>query len=67
MRGPAIGFEVLAMVGRDETLNDGATIGERLRQRLPRARVRLLDDASHLVFIDQRDAVADELRKFRGP
>jgi pimeloyl-ACP methyl ester carboxylesterase len=42
-------------------------MAERLRQKLPHARVRLLDDASHLVFIDQRDAVADELRKFLGP
>jgi pimeloyl-ACP methyl ester carboxylesterase len=55
---------VLAIVGRDETLHDGAMMAERFRQRLPGAQVRLVDDANHLVFIDQQDLVADELRAF---
>jgi pimeloyl-ACP methyl ester carboxylesterase len=63
----ASGIPLLAIIGRDETLHDGATMAERLRQRLPGAQVRLVDDAGHLIFIDQQDIVADELQKFLRP
>jgi pimeloyl-ACP methyl ester carboxylesterase len=61
------GIPVLAIIGREETLHDGATMAERFRQRLPDAQVRLVDDANHLVFIDQQDLVAEELRTFFKP
>jgi pimeloyl-ACP methyl ester carboxylesterase len=38
----------------------------RFRQRLPHAQVELLDDASHLVVIDQPDVIAEHLQKFLG-
>jgi pimeloyl-ACP methyl ester carboxylesterase len=57
---------VIVVVPRDETLHDGATMAERFRQRLPQARVRLVDDANHLVPIDQPEVVANELQKFLG-
>jgi pimeloyl-ACP methyl ester carboxylesterase len=55
------------IIGRDETLRDAATMAERFRQQLPGGHVRLIDDASHLIFIDQQEVVADELQKFLGP
>jgi pimeloyl-ACP methyl ester carboxylesterase len=55
---------VLALVPRDETLHDGPTMAKRFRQQLPNARVTLVDDANHLVPIDQPDVVAEELRQF---
>lgn len=60
------GIPVLAIIGRDETLHDGATMAARFRQRLPDAKVVLVDDANHLIFIDQQEIVADELRAFLG-
>ena len=33
---------------------------------IPVLQVRLVDDARHLIFIDQQDTVADELQKFLG-
>jgi pimeloyl-ACP methyl ester carboxylesterase len=60
----ASGIPVLAIIGRDETLHDGATMAKRFRQQLPQAQVELLDDASHLLFIDQPEAVAEHLRTF---
>ena len=60
----ASGIAVLAVIGRDETLHNGATMAERFRRQVPHARVVLVDDANHLVFIDQPDVVAEQLRKF---
>ena len=62
----ASGIPVLALIGRDETLHDGATVADRLRRQLPSAHVILVNDANHLIFIDQQDLVADELRAFLG-
>jgi pimeloyl-ACP methyl ester carboxylesterase len=62
----ASGIPVLAVIGRDETLHDGATMAERFRQQLPNAQVELVDDANHLVFIDQQELVSQQLRKFFG-
>lgn len=60
----ASGVPVLALVGRDEKLHDGATMARRFRQKLPGAQVRLVDDANHLIFIDQQDLVTKQLGKF---
>lgn len=60
------GIPVLAIIGRNETLHNGATMARRFRRQLPDARVKLIDDANHLVFIDQQDIVVDELRNFLG-
>jgi pimeloyl-ACP methyl ester carboxylesterase len=62
----ASGIPVLAIIGRDETLYDGATMAERFRQQLPHAQVELVDDANHLMFIDQPDVVTEQLQKFLG-
>jgi pimeloyl-ACP methyl ester carboxylesterase len=39
---------------------------ERFRRQLPGAKVILVNDANHLIFIDQQDLVSDELRAFLG-
>ena len=39
-------------------------MAERFRRQVPHARVVLVDDANHLLFIDQPDVVAEQLRKF---
>ena len=58
------GIPVLAIIGRDETLHDGPTMARRFREQLPHAQVELVDDANHLVAIDQPDVVNEHLRKF---
>ena len=60
----ASGIAVLAVIGRDETLHNGATMAERFRRQVPHARVVLVDDANHLLFVDQPDVVAEQLQKF---
>ena len=39
---------VLAIIGRDESLHDGPKMAVRFRQRLPEARIEVIDDANHL-------------------
>ncbi|OBA79389.1 hypothetical protein A9W99_21095 [Mycobacterium sp. 1164966.3] len=58
------GVPVLVIIGRDETLHDGARMAERFRQGLPTAQVILVNDAGHFIFIDQQELVADEVRAF---
>lgn len=41
-------------------------MAERFRQQLPHAQVELVDDANHLMFIDQPDVVTEQLQKFLG-
>jgi|tagenome__1003787_1003787.scaffolds.fasta_scaffold20383741_1 pimeloyl-ACP methyl ester carboxylesterase len=60
----ASGIPVLAVVGRDETLHNGALMAQRFRQQLPHAEVVLVDDANHLIFVDQPDVVVQQLEKF---
>jgi pimeloyl-ACP methyl ester carboxylesterase len=60
-------FPTLVLVGRDETLHDGSLMAERFRQRLPSADVVLVEDANHLVFIDQTALVLQRLRQFLEP
>ena len=57
-------FPILILVGAQESLHDGRVMAERFTQRLPAAEVVLVDDANHLVFIDQTELVADRLREF---
>src|SRR5262245_44994051 len=60
----ASGIRVLAVVTREETLHDGATMAGRFRPQLRHAEVELVDDADHLVPIDQQELVEGLLRKF---
>ncbi|QLL05870.1 alpha/beta fold hydrolase [Mycobacterium vicinigordonae] len=61
------GTPVLALIGREETLHDGAMTADRFQRQLPGAEVVLGDDANHLIFIDQQDVVTTELKKFLRP
>ncbi|MEB3034299.1 alpha/beta fold hydrolase [[Mycobacterium] nativiensis] len=60
----ASGISVVAIIGRQEALHDGKMVAERFRHRLPGAQVHLIEDANHLVFIDQQDTVDRLLRGF---
>ena len=44
---------VLAIIGRDESIHSGPKMATRFRQQLPEARVELVDDANHNLFVDQ--------------
>jgi pimeloyl-ACP methyl ester carboxylesterase len=55
---------ILVIVGRDESLHDGPKMAARFRQRLPGARVELVDDANHLIPIDQPEIVEKLLADF---
>ena len=61
------GIPVLVAVPRDETLHDGPTMAERFRRQLSRAQVELIDDANHVVVIDQPEIISEHLRKFLRP
>jgi pimeloyl-ACP methyl ester carboxylesterase len=63
----ASGIPVLVLIPRDETLHDGPTMAERFRQQLPHAQVELVDDANHLILIDQPEVVTEQLTKFLAP
>ena len=60
----ATNIPVLVVVGREETLHDGPEMASRFRQRLPHARVEVVDSANHFVFIDDTARVSAELRRF---
>jgi pimeloyl-ACP methyl ester carboxylesterase len=60
-------FPVLALIGNDETLHDGALMAERFTEQIPNADVVVVDDANHLVFIDQTELVVDRLQEFLEP
>jgi pimeloyl-ACP methyl ester carboxylesterase len=57
---------LLALIPRNETLHDGPTMAKRFREQLPHAEVELIDDANHIVVIDQPDVVDARLRQFLG-
>ena len=61
---------VLVIIGRDELLHDGPKMAARFRQRLPEARIEVIDDANHLIPVDQPEIVekllADFLHRRRG-
>ena len=60
----ALDVPLLAVIPRDETLHDGPEMAERLRQKLPKARVEIIDAANHLVFIDDPALIGARLRAF---
>lgn len=55
---------VLAIIGRDESLYNGPKTATRFRQQLPEARIELVDDANHLVMVDQPEVVEKLLADF---
>jgi pimeloyl-ACP methyl ester carboxylesterase len=55
---------MLVIVGRDESLHDGPKMAARFRQRLPEARIELIDEANHLIPIDQPEIVEKLLGDF---
>ena len=59
---------VLVIVGKEESLHDGALMALRFSEQLPRARVELVEGANHLIAIDQTTLVCDLLGAFlQGP
>jgi pimeloyl-ACP methyl ester carboxylesterase len=60
----ALKMPVLLVVGRDETVCDGPRSTAIARERIPHARVELLDDANHAVFADQHETVDRILAEF---
>jgi pimeloyl-ACP methyl ester carboxylesterase len=60
----ALTMPVLLIVGRDETVCDGPRSATIARERLPHARVELIDNANHAVLDDQREAVERILADF---
>ena len=57
----------LAMIGRNETLHDGPKAAARYRRQLPDARVVLVDNANHLIPVDQPAVVDRLLTDFLNP
>ena len=55
---------VLVMIGRDESLHDGPKMAARFRQRLPEARIEIVDDANHIIPVDQPEIVEKLLADF---
>ena len=55
---------VLAIIGRDESAHNGPKTATRLRQQLPEARIELVDDANHMVMVDQPEIVEKLLADF---
>jgi pimeloyl-ACP methyl ester carboxylesterase len=55
---------VLAIIGRDESIHSGPKMAARFRQQLPEARIELVDDGNHSVFVDQFDIVEKLLSDF---
>jgi len=44
---------VLVIIGRDESVHDGPKMAARFRQRLPEARIEIVEDANHIIPVDQ--------------
>lgn len=63
-RGTAARIPVLALIGRDESANNGPKAATRFRQQLPEARIELVDDANHMVMVDQFEIVEKLLADF---
>jgi pimeloyl-ACP methyl ester carboxylesterase len=55
---------VLVIIGRDEWLHDGPKMAARFRQQLPDARIEIVDDANHIIPIDQPQIVEKLLADF---
>ncbi|MFI5510621.1 alpha/beta fold hydrolase [Mycobacterium sp. NPDC051804] len=57
---------VLAVIGRDESALNGPKSAGMLRESLPNARIEVVDDANHMVMVDQAAAVQKLLVEFLG-
>jgi pimeloyl-ACP methyl ester carboxylesterase len=55
---------VLVMIGRDESLHDGPKMAALFRQQLPEACIEIVDDANHIIPIDQPQIVEKLLTDF---
>lgn len=55
---------VLAIIGRDESLCHGPKAATLFRQQLPEAWIELVDDANHMVMVDQPEIVEKLLADF---
>ena len=55
---------VLVMIGRDESVHDGPKMAARFRQRLPEARIEIVEDANHIIPVDQPQIVEKLLTDF---
>jgi pimeloyl-ACP methyl ester carboxylesterase len=55
---------VLAIIGSDECLHNGPKTATRFRQQLPEARIELVDDANHMITVDQPEIVKKLLADF---
>ncbi len=55
---------VLVMIGREESIHDGPKMAARFRQQLPDARIEIVDDANHLIPVDQPQIVEKLLTDF---
>jgi len=60
----SLDLPILALIPRDETLHDGPTMADRFRQKLPKARIEIIDATNHLVFIDEPGLIAERLHTF---
>lgn len=57
---------VLAVIGRNESALNGPKAARKLRESLPNARVEVVDDANHMVMVDQAATVEKLLVEFLG-
>lgn len=57
---------VLAVIGRDESALNGPKAAIMLRESLPDARIEVVDDANHMVNVDQTATVQKLLVEFLG-
>lgn len=57
---------VLAVIGRDESALNGPKAAGMLRESLPDARIEVVDDANHMVMVDQAATVQKLLVEFLG-
>ena len=55
---------VLAIMGRDDSCHDGPKAAALLRNKLPGARIELIDDANHMILSDQPETVEKLLAEF---
>lgn len=55
---------VLAIIGGDESAHNGPKTATRFRQQLREARIELVDDAKHMVMVDQPEIVEKLLAEF---
>jgi len=55
---------VLAIIPRDESFHNGPKTATCFRQQLPEARIEVVDDANHMVMVDQPEIVEKPLADF---